>query len=1008
MSSESSSHDAPARVTRLGEAMHAYLGYQGRVAAGTAETREQFLERHAALRALLEPMFYDVSHATPTPVYEPFATDSSAPAPDRSEVAALVDGLRQGRIVGDYRIVRELGRGGMGVVFEAEQVSLRRRVALKVLHPHLAWSARSIERFRREAAIASGLQHPAIVPIHEVGEWSGLHYFSMEFVDGQSLQQLGHRERLGVRDDCSRVAEIAELIARVADALQFAHERGLVHRDVKPHNIMVGKGGVVRLLDFGLVKDVAASSNSVSGAFLGTPHYCSPEQVRGGRELGPRSDVFSLAIVMYELLARRRPFEGDTTRVLLQRIEAGEHEPLRRVAPSTPRDLETICHKGLEVDPAQRYQTAGALAEDLGRFLRIEPILARPPGHAVRLGKWIRRHRVRVALWIAASVVAIGTPLGVALHEADAARSLEVQRRELEDTEVLSFEFLEQTLAMVQEQLESLPSVSGQQHERVDRVVRLCEQFLELRGAEPTRRVRAATAFYLVSYIYIQLGRIDAAAAAVDRAVDLIESSLERLRWMDPHQLAEIRRLEGKLLRRRLYLRQLSGSLDPEQEFEQAMRHWQELASTSDVATDVAVEYCETLLVRARALADTLRGRLEAERLTRRALSVLTPERCLADRRAELLMQRARTLLGVVLLWTGRPTEAVEQLQPTVARLEQLADQPMFGVERTLALSSLGEAKQRLGEVGAAEEAMRKAIVEGDALVARHPGARALRRALLSTRVKLSVLMVAVGRVADAEALLREAPPLPPMPARAADGSWIEPALRAQFDMQLATCILYRAEDEQGREEARELLHSACSTLERLAEQQPDRVRFRSELGASFSNLAALANANREHRRAIDFARRAIAQQERAIEDEPSNGKARTFLQVHRGQLAFALAGLGDLERTAPAIEDVLDGEPPTIGALRLVAESACRCAGRLADGDEERLRDADGVPLSSIVSGEASGVRVERFELLAVEALEKMWLANPKVAGRWIVDARFSRLRGRDDYERLVEEVGR
>jgi serine/threonine protein kinase len=335
-------NDREQRLLRLGQAMDAFLRFR-RGDAGA--DRERFLRDHENLRDLLVPMFDDDGDAD--------VTDAAAGDTDPQQAFQPAPG----RQLGDYRLVREIGRGGMGVVWEAEQISLRRRVALKLLPEHLSQSPQSIERFRREAAAASRLRHPGLVPIHEVGEWHGVHFFSMEFVEGRTLHVVMQQERFGVRADCSRTAEAAEVTARLADALHHAHEHGLVHRDVKPHNVMVGHDGSVRLLDFGLAKDLDARTQSGGAEFFGTPHYCSPEQITGQTTIGPAADVFSLGIVLYELLARRRPFDGESSRIVLRRIETGEFPSLRSVAPSVPRDLQTICHKALEPRPQDRYPT---------------------------------------------------------------------------------------------------------------------------------------------------------------------------------------------------------------------------------------------------------------------------------------------------------------------------------------------------------------------------------------------------------------------------------------------------------------------------------------------------------------------------------------------------------------------------------------------------------------------------------------------------------------------------
>ena len=224
---------------------------------------------------------------------------------------------------------------------------------------------------------------------------------------------------------------------------------------------------------------------------------------------------------------------------------------------------------------------------------------------------------------------------------------------------------------------------------------------------------------------------------------------------------------------------------------------------------------------------------------------------------------------------------------------------------------------------------MRRAIDDGDRLVRQFPGARATRRAVQRARVRLSVLLLRSGRAELAEALLRDAPAMPPIPAKLADQSWIEPALNAQTDMQLASCILFRARDVQTRDEARDLLHSTCTTLERLAAEQPERVQFRVDLGASLSNLAALANQNGEHRQAADFARRAIVQQEQALKDEPTDRSAGSFRMIHYAQLAYAHAQLGDHDEARSAIDTVLASDVRNYGALRLAAESGLRMRRR-------------------------------------------------------------------------------
>ncbi len=314
--------------------------------------------------------------------------------------------------LGDYRLVREIGRGGMGLVYEAQQISLQRTVALKVLPPHLTLSRTRIERFRREAQAAAKLQHPGIVPILGVGEVRDVHFFAMELVEGESLQDRLERWRAepeGARD----FREALEIVAQLADALQYAHDHGVIHRDVKPQNVLLGKAGVPRLVDFGLAKVMGEESMSLSGELVGTPYYMSPEQALAKRvPIDARTDVFSAGVLLYELLTLHRPFEGRTPQEVLFQITFKEPRPLRSHDARIPRDLQVVCSKAMDKNPQHRYGSAGELAADLRRFLAHEAILARPPSPPQRLLRFARRNRVAV---VAALVVVLASTLAFVL-----------------------------------------------------------------------------------------------------------------------------------------------------------------------------------------------------------------------------------------------------------------------------------------------------------------------------------------------------------------------------------------------------------------------------------------------------------------------------------------------------------------------------------------------------------------------------------------------------------------
>jgi len=307
------------------------------------------------------------------------------------------------RYFGDYELLEEIAAGGMGIVYKARQRSLSRIVAVKMILKGTFAREQDVKRFRAEAEAAANLQHPAIVAIHEVGLHRGHHYFSMDYVDGRSLAELAREQPLSA-------PHAAEYIRDVAEAVHYAHQQGTLHRDLKPSNILIDRQGRVRITDFGLAKKIASDSDlTLTGQILGTPSYMPPEQASGRRSLvAAGSDIYSLGAVLYELLTGRPPFRGESPVQTLRQVETLDPVPPRLLNPATPRDLETICLKCLEKEPQKRYGTAQLLADDLGRYLRMEPILARPISHPARAWRWCRRNSVVAGLVATVALCLIG------------------------------------------------------------------------------------------------------------------------------------------------------------------------------------------------------------------------------------------------------------------------------------------------------------------------------------------------------------------------------------------------------------------------------------------------------------------------------------------------------------------------------------------------------------------------------------------------------------------------
>jgi serine/threonine protein kinase len=344
--------------------------------------------------------------------------------------------------LGDFVIVREVGRGGMGIVYEARQVSLKRQVALKVLASGLGLSARAVERFHREAEAAARLHHRNIVPVYATGEQDGTHFYAMELIEGPSLDQVLKQLKQAKGDrpspdpamsTPSEMAQtgpyvpsgaatpaneltssslgsgssyfdtVARLLAGVADALEHAHRQGVIHRDIKPSNLLLSAEGRLCVNDFGLARLLEQPGMTMTGEFVGTPAYMSPEQITAGRiPIDHRTDIYSLGATLYEMLTLQRPFTGISRDHVLAQIIQKEPARPRKINAKVPIDLETICLKCLEKDPDRRYRTAGELAEDLRCFVNRFAIRARRAGPLTRLGKWVKRNP---ALASAAAVV---------------------------------------------------------------------------------------------------------------------------------------------------------------------------------------------------------------------------------------------------------------------------------------------------------------------------------------------------------------------------------------------------------------------------------------------------------------------------------------------------------------------------------------------------------------------------------------------------------------------------
>lgn len=466
--------DPPASGDRLAQALgiyHQYLDGQGQ------RDIDLLLQEHSALADLLEPLLRGD---------EPGTTNA------------------EDVVIGGYRVLRELGRGGMGIIYEAEQVSLGRRVALKVLPSQALTDARAIARFKREAQLAACLDHPGITKVFETGQQGDQHWFAMELIRGVPLASLLDELRGDpadpdvagqIRGRLTNLLEPSELTtpakpaappvwatligiaidmgSQMADALSCAHEAGIVHRDVKPGNILVRPDGSVVLSDFGIARSNDAIALTMTGDFAGTPSYSSPEQMRARPdELDHRTDIFSLGTTLYELLTLQKPFDADTISEVRQRIERQEPIAPSRWNRTVSRDLDAIVLHALEKNPANRYQSASEFAEDLRRLRQGRPVVARPVATTTRIVRWCQRNPIAAALLATMTVSLISVLLLAAL-----AQNRLVQFRSMK---------VSRDIRLLQQALDSAPGPLPHNLERLQAVSKMADDVLsrlpELQG----------------------------------------------------------------------------------------------------------------------------------------------------------------------------------------------------------------------------------------------------------------------------------------------------------------------------------------------------------------------------------------------------------------------------------------------------------------------------------------------------------------------------------------------
>jgi serine/threonine protein kinase len=447
-------------------------------------------------------------------------------------------GAADSKRLGDFRIVREIGRGGMGIVYEAEQISLQRRVALKVLPFGLTTDARQLQRFQHEAQAAAQLHHTNIVPVYVVGCENGVHFYVMQYIEGQTVAELIaqlRREQPKTDSPLRSPGKVAQLGIEAALAMDHAHAVGVIHRDIKPANLLIDNSGKLCITDFGLARIRTESGLTATGNVIGTLRYMSPEQALAKHGVvDHRVDIYALGVTLYELLTLEPVFAGQDREELLRQIAFDEPVPPRRLNPAVPADLETIVLKAMAKLPEERYATAHELAEDLRRFQENRPIQARRPTLLERAAKWSRRYRPLVAsaiavLLVAAVSLAITTIL-IAREQArtKAAYDAEVaQRARFEKSFRQARQAVDFLSQISEEELADNPELREVRRRLLETALDYYQEFIELAGDEPAIQAELAASHLRVANILNEIGREDEALASFEKA-QRIQEFLER------------------------------------------------------------------------------------------------------------------------------------------------------------------------------------------------------------------------------------------------------------------------------------------------------------------------------------------------------------------------------------------------------------------------------------------------------------------------------------------------